>query len=190
LLLIASWNLTINSTNERLLDLELGPIIGQAARYSGVEFVRVDIISAFSFGVNVPRIGDIFLGRRRQLPHFPNAPYDKTPLESQVSDFESLNGDTQRVVKKRGRMVKPLRLVTGGIGEPYDYKNEIREWYRQTGQGTRRFWWIDDPATAPEARQVLLREPRLVMPLLGPNASEANLTIVEQPPFLTQEQGG
>ena len=179
---IASWS--PGSSNVRLSDLTLnhsGSGISGAARYSAVDYLRLKTTG----GSHTPEVGELWVGRRRQLLHKGNIPYDDLGLRS--SQRVTVNGVGEAVSSAQyvGQHVVAARL------NPHDStaKSDIQAWFRECNYGTRSFVWVEDPATYPARFHVVkLDEPSFAFPLMGPFEREITVTATEQGPhFLDPE---
>lgn len=190
LLRISRTILDANSGNARIVADDLGVLASTFGRYSNVEFVRVDIIAGTNHtAANAPEIGELVLGRRRQFEYYPARPYNRLPLVSESSDFESQSGETQRSTAKRGQWIQPLRFKLGRVSESYQMTDELRALFRDCRHGSRRIWYIEQENGSVDAYQCLLRQSRLPVQQQGVHEHEVSVLLTEQPPFLEIERG-
>lgn len=178
---IASWS---PSSDARLVALDLDHGTGTSQRYSSVRYLRV-IMTGTS---HTPEIGELILGRRRQLKHNPIVPWDDGHLRSKVATFESSSGVRTQYVHHRGRrvinarnsltdstLISELQTMLGGAES---------QW------GTLPIMWVDQPTTDPNsAYWMYLENPELAMPLQGPTERMLNLQLVEQGPDFVSQGG-
>lgn len=179
---LATW--TPGTSNNRLASLSLKHTGSVALRYSGLSYVRIKTTG----GSHTPEIGEVWLGRRRQLKHKPNEPYADLANHFIGSQrlFETKSGLPAVSVRHRGRRVLDARV------NPSDttYHTAVRSWFRDTNWGTRAFVWVEDPAAAPASYNLVrLDQPDLYFPLISGTAErEFTIKALEQgPDFLDPE---
>lgn len=180
---IASWS--PGSSNDRLIELELnhsGSGSSNAQRYSTVPYFRLKMTKVSSF---TPAIGEIILGRRRQLKHAPNMPWDDKNLSSEVRRTTSVSGVVTQYVFHKGRR----ELEANFNPHEVTYKDQFETWFKSDAAfGTRPFIWIDEPSTSPEAYHLMVLEPEFQFPGVGPHERNYKIKAVEQGPhFLALE---
>lgn len=186
---IARW--TNYSSKARLVQRSLGAAPSNE-RYTNVRYLRIQIDSAANFTTGlVPEIGEVVLGRRRQMPWGPTiGEYDDVELETLAADNEFPTGDIYTVVHAERRAVFNLRFQPHGldVGSGLNWDDELRAWFREGGDKDT-FLYFDKPNTAPtQAHWVKLsREHRLYMPYQGPFDRDVRFTLVEQAPLYDPE---
>ena len=153
---------------------------GTAQRYSAVSYARLKIIHSTS---DVPEVGEIFLGTRYQMQRNPNVPWNNKDERSDVTDFISTNGMTQRYVFYRGQAVRAVEM---SLAESANI-TVIENWYNAIHEGVKPFLWIDTPSSSAQIRLMILDSPELVFPLVGPFERALSFSMTEQPPFLSRE---
>ena len=128
-------------------------------------------------------MGEIFLGTRYQMQRNPNVPWNNKDERSDVTDFISTNGMTQRYVFYRGQAVRAVEM---SLAESANI-TVIENWYNAINEGVKPFLWIDTPSSSAQARLMILDSPELVFPLVGPFERALSFSMTEQPPFLSRE---
>lgn len=162
--------ITPGSSNKRLVSLVLDDSGSTARRWTNYRYFRVK----FSKGSAItPQFGEMILGRRRQLKHKPNTPWDPNNLASRIGRFESASGIITDYVFHKGR-----RKIAADLS-PHEsaYINDLVTFYEtDIDFGTLPFLWIDDPTTSPsDANWMKLVDPELTGPVL--DVSERSFAI-------------
>lgn len=179
------------SDASRLVSMVLDTTITGPFRYSAVRYAGIGITttSTFSTANGMPQIGEVFLGRRRQLARKHDYPGDDLSESSVVETHETTGGYSTQYRDAYGRRDLSLSWTSDtadvlGI----DDQAVWRSLWTDSEQGTRPFWYLREPSTAP-GNAVLMRapSPRMSFNHLGPNHGERRLAMVEQPPFLSRE---
>lgn len=179
---IAAWSLAAPHSPERLVDV-------LPFRYVGVEYVRMAItISPGTWStVSYPRIGEVVLGRRRQLARAPDEPSDDRAARSEVRRFEPQNGDAMTYVHAEGRRELDLSFTANEL----DTLDDVATWseiFDDLGGGTRPFWYLRRPLSNPQdASLVYFDDPRDLRDWLGPHHVEVSKLLLEKPPFYRTE---
>lgn len=179
---IATW--TPLTSNARLASLVLTHTGVTARRYTGVPYLRIKAtkVTAGSF---TPEIGEVWVGRRRQLLRKSGEPYDDLGLKSEQSSFSTRTGITTSSVRYKGRRTVGAKFVPSDTTE----KSDITAFFRECNYGTRSFIWVENPSSAPASYNLVkLNEPEFVFPRTGPAMRDWNLEASEQgPDFLDVE---
>lgn len=153
---------------------------GGARRYSNVQYARLkfDKSSGTDFRL---QINEIWLGRRRELPRFPDEPWDKTREVSIVSDSDSRSGVATRYTRSRGRAIRNVRMTLDTAAQ----WTEIRSWWSECKQGTRPFWWMHQHTPSDPLPLLMWAEDAALMGPLSGAASrrEFMLNMREQAPY-------
>lgn len=175
---------SINPTDaKRIADLTLFHTGSVARRYSSVLFVEVAMLLLDSS--LKPTIGQIIFGRRRQLKHEPNRPWDPTNLISGMDDFESRSGVMHRTSRFTGR-----RIIDANLTAYEDsFQADLDSWFVETNYGANPFIWIDKPNSDPAGLYLMhQQEPSLSFPFIQFNTREFTLIGNEQGPnFVSTE---
>lgn len=164
------------TSNKRLVLLVLKDSGTVARRFSALRYFRMKLSKGSTF---TPQFGEMILGRRRQLKHKPNLPWDPNRLSSKVGRFESASGILTDYVFHRGR-----RLVSAQIAEwETAYITDLETLYEtETDFGTLPLLWIDDPNAAPSDANWFKLDPELSGPLQGPSERAFSFAGVEHGP--------
>lgn len=175
---LASWS--PGSSNKRLVDLSLGHGVDAAPNvYSSVRYLRIKTTG----GSHTPQIGEIILGRRRQVTNRPRLPYDPISADSEVADFESRSGITTRYTLNRGRVVLSPQFSTSATAD----RTPFTSWWADCAQGTKPFVYIEEPQTTPGAARLMLTQPSFRMPAKTYNFRTIDLSMSEIGPFYDLE---
>ena len=179
---LSTLNPAGGSTDRRLADLSLFHTGGTPLRYSGVQFMRLQISSGGSL---LPKIGQVILGRRRQLKHEPNRPWDPTDLYSSLDRFESRGGSITDTPRFLGR--REIHANLNPDASPH--VQDLVDWYAGIQYGRLPLVWFDRPTGAPNDFYFMkMIEPNFQYPYIAPFVREFNLNAVEQGPnFFTQD---
>ena len=163
------------------LDLDHGP--GSPQRYTSVRYIRVKCTSG---ALVTYRIGEIILGRRRQLQKKPSEPWDPNNLVTEGQTFVTRSGVRTRYVFHKGKRVISAVLSPHQTSFITDLETL---WSTELDQGSKNLVWIDDPSTSPEkAHWVQLDPPELNGPVNGPQQRVFRFVGIEQGPnFVSAE---
>lgn len=172
----------IGSGTKRLCSLNLedsGATVAQ--RYSGVSHFQLKFIgTGFT-----PKIGELWLFRRRQLKNNPKLPYDPNMYASSVSTSTTRAGVVIKYVKHKGRQDLSINL------NPWidTYKDDLEAFIVDTEYYTKSCIWIPKPNAAPtDARIISLTSTAPTWNEVGFTERQITLTGREQGPhFLSQE---
>jgi len=183
------------NTDERIIFYNLGvPEGGSFETYTGVRYARLKIETTTS--IIPPSIGQVILGRRRQVSARPDVPYDDQALASNTTDFVSESGTITRYTRySGGRTFAPTWTPTGSDAYSLDDVTTIRQWFEDCSYGSKPFLYVDKPHSERETSQTgitrsghyVLAEPALEMPAEGPVLRNASLSFTEIAPFQTGE---
>jgi len=169
------------STDDRDIDLVLEHGGGSALRYSSVRYVRLKLVAP---GNVTPQLGELILGRRRQLKYKPDVPFDNQAYVNEEETTRSQGGVTQRVIYHRNR----LRIDAAWVIDTSDY---ITDWRAFWAACRGPFLWCYAPTSAPASWSYMIRDMEEIdFPLTGPTKREAKLVADEQGPeayFLANE---
>lgn len=196
----SAWDSTAKAIDVRIgLDYVLGAPY-TPVRLTNVRYARLKlaVTSPLASG-KLPQIGELVMGRRRQLGHLPRLPWDPGSEESAIDWFESeTNGVVGGDVRYRGRSRWVLRFrptSSGALG--VDETQALRDIYDDTDGFTRPFLYVDDPTAGTttvysgqgDGHFVYTPNPVSVMPYLEQYQSvrEAEIELVELPPYQSSE---
>ena len=166
--------------------------IGASARFASVRYVRV----RFTFSSNIatsdaiPKIGEVWLGRRRQLAMHGQLSFTDRPFKAESADFKTESGDMIRHSLYQGAGDTEVTFNTGGANLLYDMETELREWQHQISYGQKSFLYIEDMSTAETDRRVwamMQDPPTFQLQQLGPFEKEVTIGMVELPPYVSAE---
>jgi hypothetical protein len=133
-----------------------------------------------------PQIGELVLGKRRQLQHHPEFSWNSDDYVSNVSDIETADGNITRYALNSGQAVRTATLTLTGTAEIA----AVEAWWEDYNHGQDPFWWIETPKTNPRAFYMRVSSPQLDFPQsVGAGARTLTLNMVEQRPFLAWEEG-
>lgn len=138
----ATTNPQTTGSDKRIVELDLHHTGSDPRRYTDVQYLRIGI----SGGTPTPKIGEIFVGRRRQLKTRPEQGFDKSLWASHVKVFESDAGvDTvYEFHSKRARVAGSFRIHEDA------YITDWETFYEtDTAGATLPFWWAWEPSSAP-----------------------------------------
>jgi hypothetical protein len=167
------------SDNTRLADLSLtGERI--TAQYVWLK------VNNFGAGAFVPQLGELILGRRRQLEYKPQRPYDIYALSEESSIKKNPNGVISKTTySRRGRELTGDLWVTDDT-----YLDDLVAFYRQC-RGP--FVWVENPSSAPSSWHFMMRDGPLMIPDTNPGLRNYRLVADEQGPksmYLDVEENG
>ena len=187
--LMASWSGV--STDDRLVDLSLLHTAVTNRRFSSARYVSIDITTTSNFTAPNPRpkIGEVFLGRRRQLARKHDYPGDDQAESSRIDLFESEGGYSTAYRRAYGRRDLDLMWTADQADDlGIDDQATWRAIWSDMARGTRPVWYLREPSTTP-GDAVLMRAMglRQAFKYLGPNHAERKFSGVEMPPFLALE---
>ena len=99
---LASWTPT---TNVRLVDLTLG---GGNNRYTTVPYARLVFTN---LGASKPEVGEVWFGKRRQMPHWPQHPWEPAHVEGADNEvFDADGGDLVTYQRHGGRFEQSMEM--------------------------------------------------------------------------------
>lgn len=167
--------------DSRLADLNLNH--GGAAQRYLAQYVRVKFEAA---GNITPEIGELILGRRRQLQYKPDRPFDEYAM-SEDSDIQRTEGGIthKALYSRRGFELSGKFMVDSDT-----YRDDLVAFFRAC-RGP--FVWVDNPSSAPSAWQLMVRDGSFAIPRILANRREWQIEAMEQGPeqyFLDVEANG
>lgn len=153
LLEIALWDSF--TTTERLVAFGIGPAHyndtqdSNFYRYSSVRYLQIAIYDA-SGGYDLePLIGEVFIGRSRQISRSPDTPFDDKHTRSSYIDFGS-RGPRSRYELMRGQQImNPQWRPSGADGHGLDDVTSFDELWSDCDYGIRPVWFAPQPSSAP-----------------------------------------
>lgn len=177
--LIASFS--VPSSNARLVSVNLDDGNSTPQRYSS-RYIRITMVAG---GAVIPEIGEVYLGRRRQMRRFFNLPFDRTPSESLVDMIQSSSGVFSPYVRNRGRRRFQVSYRKLADATTID---ELQNWFAESKQGTKPSLFIPQPGSLPNNAYFVFPQPaELKFPFEGPFDRATTLQLVEHAPFLLTE---
>ena len=178
-----------NPTSQRLVQLNLGPNGTEYDSITGLVWVQVSVQSDAEI-TTLPSIGEIVIGRRRQISLKPELPWDDRHYSSDYADFKSKSGITTRYIRSKGRrLFAPTWRPTGTDSHSLNDITTLETWWKtDIDYGTKTFLYTEDPSTTPRnSWWCQTTDPDLSMPLSGPAERPVSLSFEEQAPFLSSE---
>jgi hypothetical protein len=167
---LKSW--AAPSGTKRLVGLSLFHTGATALRYSSVLYFRLRLTGL----IGVPQIGELMLGRRRQLKHKPATPWNFEDYRSRVAPFVSTSGARSNYTQFRGQRVMSPRLV---ISEDA-YKTDLRSLVSESSYLTKPLYWIENPTSDPQNAPLMFADPSWSFPLEGFSEQPLELDLEEQ----------
>ena len=161
---------------------------GGAASYSSVEGVSVRVATASTFGSFVPKIGEVVVGQRIQLPRKAIRPWEPDAIQQGASELVVDSGQTYRFFRGRGRNVKDMtfqvRPLADQVYTTINFSDQI-ELIRDRTQGySRPLLWVENPNSAPnDARYMVTTNPRWEAAYEEAALRNFNLKLRELAPF-------
>lgn len=150
-------------------------------RYSGIRFMRFGLNGSAAFQ---PYIGEIWLGRRRQLSHAPLLKYDPDALASRITVAETFSGVKKQYVQHRGRSILEAAYIMDTSGE----YSTLADWFSDCNHGTKSFVWTEKPSSdAATSRIMTLNSPTFVTPHEGNSIRRYIFDMSENAPFKERE---
>jgi hypothetical protein len=128
----------------------------------------------------IPFVGEVMLGRRRQLKHAPDVPWAAFHRVIGVDRHESLSGVVTDYVRYTNRRRIDATLRTADT----TYAADLESFYTTDTRGGRDpFLWCDNPSTAPKQSALMKLDSDTFMgPSLGPVEREWRFSANEQGP--------
>lgn len=186
---IASWS---NVQPRRLASFDLihfdDPTTSVFQRYTDVDWLRVTWTSAFNFFSSGIRLGELWLGKRRQMwLRSDVGGFDDFEMDGRASVFDAHSGDRWKYQAFGGRGVRRLRFRPHGA-ETIDQVSELRGMWKDCNYGGRSVMYCEKPNTEPNNAMVMSFEgDGLAMPIENYRNRTFDGVLVEQSPFLTAE---
>jgi hypothetical protein len=130
------------SSDKRLAFLELYHTGSTALRYSDVRYMRLK----FTGTTIQPKLGEVIIGRRRQLKRGPHGAHDPKNLRSKVGLFDSNSGVLTSYEYHRNRQYFAALIRAHEAAYITDWETFFET---DTEGGTLPFIWIAQPTTTP-----------------------------------------
>lgn len=163
--------------NNRLIYLTLSHSGATARRYTLTRYVRIYFTKGAGF---IPKMGEVIVGRRLQLPYKPTRPFDPNRLVSDIARFQSVSGIQSTYVRSKGRSKLAATLEQDDATQIADFETF---WEEHIDFGTQPYLWIPDPNTTPSAAYWMLEtSPELSGPFSDPVRRDFVLNALEQGP--------
>jgi hypothetical protein len=172
-------SVTPGASNKRILSTALTDT-STAKRFSAEQFVRLKLTKGSDF---TPKIGELWLGRRRHLPYKFDRELDDLRTGSEVVQFSSRSGVQTNYVMARGRQSRTGSTLLDSAADIAT----VQSFWAECNQGTLPFVFCENPGTAPDDCQLMNQEPELSFPLVGPTSRSLNLELREASPFVALE---
>jgi len=189
---IARWSSSL-LTGPRLVSYDLNDLVtpgaGVYARFSGVTWLQVAVYAA-STVATLPKIGEVWLGRRRQLGEAPWAPWDADGYESDVVDAYARSGAGARVVRSSGGRVWRPRWTSQGTDDPHGLSigGAVRTWWTSDLEhGSKAGVWVPQPYSAGNQAHLVLPSPSLRLPQRPASLADVELELRELAPYRSGE---
>lgn len=186
---IASW---INVQPHRLASFDLihfeDPVISVFQRYSGVDWLRVTWSSASNLFASSLRLGELWLGSRRQMwTRSDVGAFDDFEMDGRASVFEAHSGDRWRYQAFGGRGVRRLAFRPYGA-EDIDQVAELRGLWKDCEFGGKPVLYCEKPNTEPNRAMAMdFESDGLALPIENFRLRNFDAVLYEQPPFLAEE---
>lgn len=185
---IAQWTV---SNRRRLVQIGLTGLPFSTRRINNARYLRLWLNTSNAGGfVAAPALGELWLGRRRQLSFFPDVPWDNKATHSDFVDFVSKSGYIVRYTRNRGQRVFAGIFRSGGDDRyGLNQEEQLRSFWDECREGTRQFIFVESPNTEPEISSFVCLEEsgRFEMPVLGPFEREIRLAFREVSPYQKRE---
>lgn len=171
---------SIAPASGRLQDIDLNN--GAAAQRYSAQYIRIKLVDGVNF---TPQIGEIILGRRRQLEYCPNRPFNRYSLHNETNVVTTQGGVRHRTLYYQNQFVL-------NMGFTWDNSDSVDDWVAFFKQVRGSFVWVLEPNSAPGSWHLIDREPDdLDMELAAsPSTYRVSLAGFEQGPeafFLANE---
>jgi hypothetical protein len=139
-------------------------------------------------GTNIiPEIGELILGRRRQLEWKPDRPFDDSRMRDRSATSTTKGGISHKTIWSRRQCILDAQWLI----DDSTYESDWQQFYRDADGS---FVWCYDPNTTPEDWHFMsFEEDELIMPEVGPSVREVMLQAHELGPesyYLDVEKNG
>lgn len=143
---------TTSTSNARIMALSLKHTGSDALRYSSVRYCRLKIArGATNF---TPEIGDLVLGRRVQMYHKPDVPYDVYARHSSAETTITHGGVIYRTTYYKGARI----LSAAWEEDNTTLHSDIESFISASDYKTRPFVWIENPNSAPASWHLMVAD--------------------------------
>lgn len=161
------------SDDTRLMDLECYHTGSVARRYTDVQYLRLKLSKGVNF---TPQLGELILGRRRQLEYKPDVPFDDVGLYGSSKTTDTMSGVSQTTIYYE----RQYQLDAKWVVDAAAYRDD---WLAFRRQCRNRCVWIYDPNTSPnDWHYMALESDDMPIPLVGPTERTVRIEAVEQGP--------
>ena len=164
-------------------------LVGFAANsYSGIEQVQLSLTNTVDFS-GTPRVGEILIGRRRQVSRQPNEPWGREVWDADVVRFASDDGDMVHYERYKGRrLFAPTWSPTGTDTYGLDDVTTLQDLAIDIGYGSQPFiFWPRPKTKEDEGFFCYMEEPYWPFEFQGPFEQEVALDFKEMRPFRSSE---
>lgn len=179
---LASGAISPTDGDRRIVSLSLGT---GNQRVQDMAFARL-LLQSISFGSRPLEVGEVWLGRRRQVPFPPQRPVDLDHVRSMQTGEVYPGGYRITVEEYGGQHVADLQFLLRQDRNGTDARTVLRTLQAETGQG-RPCLYCPRPNTEPGRTMIVEFPADLRMPETGFGVQEARLVCDEQPPFYARE---
>lgn len=144
------------SNNKRLVGLNFGTSASYSAAYGliSARYWRLRITSSSNFGNAEPEIGELMLSRRRQMSQHGVVPYKRRGLRTRQDKTSAKSGisTVYQYSESGAQLPFTWRFAEGGDDTLYglDEGAIILAWFRDCAGGSKPFYYIEDPISAPQ----------------------------------------
>lgn len=169
---------TFTASNDRMQDYVLSDGSGAARWTAQYAWLKIARVANFT-----PEIGELILGRRRQMQSMPLNPFDPTSLHDEIGRSRSMGGISHTTVFHRRRFE-----LSATFSEHEDtYINGLIGFWQECNN---TFVWCWEPTTTPGGWNLMSKDADFDFPSEGWTERTVTLTGSEQGPeeyFLDQE---
>lgn len=177
---------TMHSVGSTVYSSKVRRVLKLTNRYSNLERVSLGITVAS--GTFLPRIGELWLGRRYQFETQPNEPWSHRSRRTNTDRIVTPYGVVTDVITGEGQLFDRPVWHLGSTTE----RDAVREVFEKSRHGGRGMIWIPRPVTAPSEAYVVSVAPELEIPVIAggsPNIHEVALNLEERAPYYASEPG-
>lgn len=164
------------------------PVLSPFQQYTGVDWLRVTWTSASNLFGSGLRLGELWLGRRRQMAFRSDVGgFDDFEMDGRASVFDAQSGDRWKYQAFGGRGVRRLRFRPHG-GESIDQVTALRGMFQDCAYGNQPVMYCEKPNTEPNNSMVMSFEGEaLALPIENYRNRTFDGVLFEQSPFLADE---